>query len=176
MRAISPRSGRLGLLALGIVILVLALLWISGGAERAPTATDTPAPEPTLSYPTVLPTPADLGEASFFPENDMANFAYCAECYPHIAALYPPETPCATWQNGGLQWFNLDHLEEATMKLGWGAVIWQGPHQFCGFPQPYPEKPATPPDPEDLPDEWLGWMIEATENAPAAVATATEVP
>ena len=176
MRTVSPRAGRLGLLALSIVALALAVIWIAGGSERAAPPTATPAPVQTVYYATVLPTPAEIGNVSFFPENEMANFAYCADCYPHIAALYPPETPCANWENGGLQWFNFDFEERADLKLGWGAAVWQGPRRFCGFPRPYPEKPAIAPEPDDAPDEWMRWIIEATERATQASPAATETP
>lgn len=174
MRKLPPRGGKLGLLALGIVALALAIIWIAGGSESTTVPTATPAPSQTAYYATVLPTPAELGEASFFPEHEMANFAYCADCYPHIAALYPPETPCANWENGGLQWFHFE--DRADLELGWGAVVWQGPQRFCGFPRPYPEKPAIAPEPDYVPDEWMRWVIEATESVSQANPTATETP
>ncbi|MCY4107375.1 MAG: hypothetical protein OXG02_11850 [Chloroflexi bacterium] len=174
MQLSTLRVRRRGLLALSAVVLVLVLLWLSGGSERAAAPTATLAPLQTVHYATVLPTPAHIGAASFFPGNEMAKFAYCADCYPHIAARYPPETPCANWENGGLQWFQFE--DHADLKLGWGAVVWQGPHRFCGFPQPYPEKPADPPEPDDAPDEWLRWNIEATDSAAQAHPMATATP
>ncbi len=174
MRFTSFPVGQRGLLALSAVALVLALHWLSGGSERAAAPTATPSPVQTVHYATVLPTPAHIGAASFFPEHEMANFAYCADCYPHIAALYPPETACANWENGGLQWFHFE--DRADLKLGWGAVAWQGPHRFCGFPQPYPEKPADPPEPDDAPEEWLRWNIEATERAITTTPVPKETP
>lgn len=172
MRAYSSRTVKLVLL-LVLSIVAIAVIWITRDSEIEPVPTATPAPVQTVYYATVLPTPASIGESILFPENEMANFAYCEDCYPHIAALYPPETPCATWENGGLQWANLD--DRTDMKLGWSAVVWQGPRRFCGFPSPYPDQPAEPPEPE-VPDDWLDWTIAATARARVVTPEPTESP
>jgi hypothetical protein len=161
----SVKTKVFGLLASTIVASALCGCLDSGGSAQTESPDVTPVP-PLVDYPTVYPTPENLGEANFIAEYAMGQYEYCADCYPQLAELFPPETPCANWENGGLQWFYL--ADTTDMKLGWGAVLWQGPQRFCGFPTPYPEKPAEAPE-MSAPREWLRWREE--QNFPTSTPT-----
>ncbi len=167
----SVKTKVFGLLASTIVASALCGCLDSGGSAQTESPDVTPVP-PLVDYPTVYPTPENLGEANFIAEYAMGQYEYCADCYPQIAALYSQGTPCANWENGGLQWFYVE--DKTDMKLGWGAVVWQGPYRFCGFPRPYPEKPAIASEPDVL-DEWMRWMI-AAERSLTATPEPTELP
>ncbi|MCY3836171.1 MAG: hypothetical protein OXF83_07015 [Anaerolineaceae bacterium] len=99
-------------------------------------------------------------------QQEMEALGYCPDCYPQFGVAYPEDTPCATWENGGLAWQYLD----AEAVQDWVAGIWQGPWRFCGIPRPYPELP----DQEayvQAPPEWEEWQEQHNANMIQPTAT-----
>ena len=83
-----------GWLAATLVAIVLYGFLYSGNSVNAESPDTTPVP-PTVAFTTVYPTPENLSHANFIPEYAMGQYEYCADCYPQIAELFPPGTPCA---------------------------------------------------------------------------------
>ena len=92
---------------------------------------------PTLQPPPVVDRPIYYSEDTL--ENGALSFG--ADLYPAYAEQIP-ESSCATWENGGLNWIYFDRT--APDEQGWFVELKQPDFRFCGFPSPYPEKPAAP--------------------------------
>ncbi len=133
--------------------------------ERTPTPEPTSSP-PEFMMPTVLP-PPNPEILEFFPEYVMERYAYDPASYPQYAEVLP-DAPCATWVNGGLTWSFFE--DTATMKLGWGASVWIPIYRFCGFPLPYPQKPAQTKI-ENAPREWVIWKSTQMAGTPTPTSS-----
>ena len=151
----------------GALFAVLAYAWFISRENNA-TASATPTAPLEFMMPTVLP-PPNPEILEFFPEYVMERYAYDPASYPQYAEVLP-EAPCATWENGGLTWSFLE--DTATMKLGWGASLWLPIYRFCGFPLPYPQKPAQTKR-ENAPREWAIWKSTQMAGTPAPEPTSS---
>lgn len=91
-----------------------------------------------------------------FPEANLEQFPYSTTAYAKYAAGLAEDTPCASWENGGISWWDpseiswersaVSAIEHPELWTSWHAILSFPRFRFCGFPAPYPEKPlaATP--------------------------------
>lgn len=70
--------------------------------------------------------------------------------------------PCATWENGGLGWHLIPEIVDDEITEKWVVAVWRPIWNFCGFPEPYPDKP------EDhfgvIPPEIIGWLAQQEQD------------
>ncbi|MCY4105192.1 MAG: hypothetical protein OXG02_00570 [Chloroflexi bacterium] len=91
-----------------------------------------------------------------FSEEWLVRFPYSRTAYAEYAAGLTVDTPCASWENGGITWWDRRAVSwerapeylaaHPELAVGWDAIVHFPAFRFCGFPEPYPEKPllATP--------------------------------
>lgn len=91
-----------------------------------------------------------------FSEESLEQFPFSTTLYAKYAAGLADDTPCANWDNGGIIWWdwrvvswekNPEYLAaNPELATGWDAFVHFPSFRFCGFTEPYPEKPllATP--------------------------------
>lgn len=108
--------------------------------------------EPTMEWPPdeevserateiTLPPPPHLDRPLLFYEDSIFPYPFVPNAYPAYAAA-APAAPCATWENGGLEWRFFAFSRPA--RPSWVAFLQQPEFRFCGFPQPVPAKPPKP--------------------------------
>lgn len=143
----NPRRLRNATLSALCLLLVLALLILESARHEA-----APAPElrPEM-FATALAMPSRMPTKMMFPEDWLAQLPFSETDYAEYAAGLPADTPCASWQNGGISWWDRSavdwdrapaHIAEYPFEReGWDALVAFPQYRFCGFPAPYPEKP-----------------------------------
>lgn len=107
-------------------------------------------------FATLLQAWPNEGHGIMFPEENLEQFPYSAIAYAEFAEGLAADTPCASWENGGISWWDPSEVswerssvsaeEYPELWAGWNAIAKFPSFRFCGFPAPYPEKPmiATP--------------------------------
>ncbi|MCY4009140.1 MAG: hypothetical protein OXF22_05255 [Anaerolineaceae bacterium] len=136
LRALLTR--RWPVLILAAAVLLLGYVYFR---ERSEAPTTTPIPTSSRRVlPTLQPPPA-VDRPLYYSEDTLESgvLVYGPDLYPAYAEQLP-ESPCATWENGGLNWIYFDRT--APDEQGWFVELKQPDFRFCGFPTPYPAKPT----------------------------------
>ena len=138
--------------AIFLAVLVLAglavMFWYATNRE-ADTAVGELNPE---AFAKLLQMAPNERNGMMFPEEWLEQFPYSSTAYAKYAEGLAADTPCASWENDGIRWWDRsavswerfpEHVEEQPeLLVGWDAVVAFPVFRFCGFPSPYPEKPV----------------------------------
>ena len=135
-----------------VVLLLLAALLLYRATQQedgAPQTGDYPFPLPTLLPipPTLAPPHAGQNSGMGLPEDWLPLYPYDPPAYPQFAALVPADTPCATWENGGLFWMQSGGNPDLPQLPPWTVFVDLERYRFCGVPAPYAEQPEPVPFP-----------------------------
>lgn len=140
------------LLVVLFLFVLTGLIWFVANREVYP-AHEELNPE---AFTTLLRLPPNERNGIQFSEEWLARFPYSRTAYEEYAAGLADDVPCARWENGGITWWDRRAVSwerapeylaaHPELAVGWDAIVHFPAFRFCGFPEPYPEKPllATP--------------------------------
>lgn len=148
-----PETGGFPLSKRAIFLAVLGLLGLAlilWYATNRRTDTSESALNPDI-FATLRSMSPGRARGIMFSEDSLEQFPYLPSSYAQYAEALPADTPCATWENGGIRWWDLGPVsfeknpelaeEHPELLEGWDVVVAFPDFRFCGFLAPYPEKP-----------------------------------